>query len=219
MVDNERKSQQTLTAKAYSAIEEKIITQELEPGELLSEQVLAKELGFGRTPVREALQRLSQGGLVSIMPRRGVMVSEINIGGQLRMLEVRREIERLLARSAAQRATSEECSAFADIAQQFRTAAKENDDITFMRIDKEFNNLLVKSARNEFAEKAIGLMSGLSRRFFYRYYKELVDLTISARLHAEIAEAVAKKDRDAAAAASDALMDHIEQLTRSAMEY
>lgn len=209
----------TLTDKAYETIEEKIITLELAPGELLSEKILSDELSIGRTPVREALQRLAQGGLVNIMPRRGIMVSEINVGAQLRMLEVRRGIERVLARSAAFRATPQECEMFANLAADFKQAASGKDDILFMRVDKEFNEALIAAARNEFAEKAIGLMSGLSRRFYYCYYKELVDLNVSATLHANVVEAIAEKNPDQAEKASDALMAHIIELTRRAMDY
>ena len=131
--------EQTLTDKAYEIIEEQIITQELAPGELLSEKLLSQELNIGRTPVREALQRLAQGGLVNILPRRGIMVSEINVGAQLRMLEVRKEIERVLARSATQRATEKEREQFKKLASQFRQSAVQEDDLLFMRVDKEFN--------------------------------------------------------------------------------
>jgi len=211
--------EQTLTDKAYEIIEEQIITQELAPGELLSEKLLSQELNIGRTPVREALQRLAQGGLVNILPRRGIMVSEINVGAQLRMLEVRKEIERVLARSATQRATEKEREQFKKLASQFRQSAVQEDDLLFMRVDKEFNELIAKTARNEFAEKAISLMSGLSRRFFYNFYKETANLKTSADLHAKVAEAVASKKIDQAMEASDNLMAHIVELTKQAMDY
>lgn len=219
MAKRPSRSEQTLTDKAYVILEEQIITQDLAPGELLSEKTLSEELGIGRTPVREALQRLAQDGLVNIMPRRGIMVSEINVGAQLRMLEVRRNIERVLARSAAQRANAQEVEEFRSLAKQFRRAAGEKDDLLFMRVDKEFNELVIQAARNEFAEKAIRLMSGLSRRFFYSNYKDLVDLNQTAVLHAEIAEQISEKNTDKAEQASDALMDHIVELTRNAMNY
>lgn len=219
MAKRPSRSEQTLTDKAYVILEEQIITQDLAPGELLSEKTLSEELGIGRTPVREALQRLAQDGLVNIMPRRGIMVSEINVGAQLRMLEVRRNIERVLARSAAQRANAQEVEEFRSLAKQFRRAAGEKDDLLFMRVDKEFNELVIQAARNEFAEKAIRLMSGLSRRFFYSNYKDLVDLNQTAVLHAEIAEQISEKNTAKAEQASDALMDHIVDLTRNAMNY
>ncbi len=85
-----------LTDQAYRAIEEEIVTLRLRPGTILSEQLLAQRFKIGRTPVREALQRLANEGLVIILPRKGILVSDINPREQLLVLEVRREIERLL---------------------------------------------------------------------------------------------------------------------------
>ena len=94
----------SLTEAAYREIEERIVTLVLRPGEVLSEGVLVEALGIGRTPVREALQRLAREGLVVVIPRRGVMVSDIDVKSQLELLVVRRELERLMARLAAERA-------------------------------------------------------------------------------------------------------------------
>ena len=96
---------ETLTEKAYRALEEEIVTLRIPPGSVVSEAILSRRLGVGRTPIREALQRLAREWLVVIMPRRGIVVSEIDPIRQLRLLEARREIERFLARSAAKRAT------------------------------------------------------------------------------------------------------------------
>ena len=103
--DDELLHAETLTEKAYRALEEEIVTLRIPPGTVVSEAILSRRLGVGRTPVREALQRLAREWLVVIMPRRGIVVSEIDPVRQLRLLEARREIERLLARSAARRAT------------------------------------------------------------------------------------------------------------------
>ena len=65
--------------RAYRELEEMIVTLQLSPGTVLSEQALSVRLKIGRTPIREALQRLARDGLVAIMPRRGIMVSEINL--------------------------------------------------------------------------------------------------------------------------------------------
>jgi len=125
----------TLTEKAYAQIEELIVTLQLPPGTVLSELVLADRLGIGRTPIREALQRLSRDGLVNILPRRGVLVSDIDLRSQLRLLEVRRELERLMARGAAERASDEERAQFAEIARGMNRASENEDDMAFMRLD------------------------------------------------------------------------------------
>ena len=207
----------TMTDKAYALIEELIVTLELAPGAVLSEVVLANRLSTGRTPVREALQRLSRDGLVNILPRRGVLVSEMDLSAQLRLLEVRRELERLMARGAAKRATLEERKEFAEIAQGMRLAAEKEDGLAFMRLDQQFNMSIAAASRNEFATRAMGLMHGLSRRFWYQHYKQAADLPLAARLHAEVAEAVAAQNVEAAGAASDALMAYIESFARSTL--
>jgi DNA-binding GntR family transcriptional regulator len=205
----------TLSEKAYRALEEDIVTLRIPPGTVVSEAILSARLGVGRTPVREALQRLAREWLVVIMPRRGVVVSEIDPVRQLRLLEARREIERFLARSAARRATPVQRVQFREIATGMDDAARNADDIAFMRLDLEFNLLVLDSAGNEFAAAAMSLMNGLSRRFWYVHYKQAADLPLAARLHATIARAIADADQDAAASSSDALVDYIRAFARA----
>ena len=206
---------QSLTDRAYAELEEMIVTLKLAPGAAVSEAELASHLRIGRTPIREALQRLARERLVVILPRRGVMVSEINVGRQLRLHEVRRELERLIARTAARRATEEQRVRFRELARDFEKAARVNDDVAFMRTDREFNLLCSSAAHNEFAAGAMGLMHGLSRRFWYIHYKQAADMPLTAKLHADIARAIAEKDEDRAATASDRLLDVIEEFTRA----
>lgn len=206
---------QTLTERAYTDLEELIVTLKLPPGAAVSEAMLSRRLRIGRTPIREALQRLARERLVTILPRRGVIVSDINVKSQLRLLEVRREVERLVTRSAARRASEAERKRFAELAALFEKSARDNDDTAFMRVDREFNELCVTTARNEFATGAMALMQSLSRRFWYHHYKQAADLPETAKLHADIARAIAQGDASAAAAAADRLLDTIESFTRA----
>lgn len=205
----------SLTAQAYELIEAMIANLELAPGTALSEVELSKRLNIGRTPVREALQRLAREHLVQILPQRGVLVSEIDIKRQLRLLETRREVERLVARSAARRATQAERQRFEELAAEFESAAKSRDQVQFMRADKAFNDLSVKTARNEFAAGAMGLMHGLSRRFWFLHHKQADDLLTIAKLHCALARAIGKGDEEAAARALDRLIDHNEAFTKA----
>ena len=136
---------------AYREIEELIVTLRLAPGAVLSEADLAGRLGISRTPVREALQRLAREGLVRIMPRRGLLVTEVNIEKQLRMLEARREIERFLARHAAERRLDDEKREFLAIAEALAEAGAGRDEVAFTRADRDLNNAVARAARNEFA--------------------------------------------------------------------
>lgn len=205
----------SLSDRAYRRLEEMIVTLQLAPGSIASESALSKRLGIGRTPIREALQRLARERLVVVLPRRGIMVSEINVSTQLRLLEARRELERLIARRAARRASDAERERFRAIADGMTEAARKNDDIAFLRLDHEFNGLTLQSARNEFAAGAMALMQGLSRRFWYIHHKEVADLPQTARLHADIARAIAAGNEAAAAQASDKLIDYIEECARA----
>lgn len=209
------KATDSLTEQAYSKLEERIVTLKLKPGTAVSENQLAAELGLGRTPVREALQRLAREHLVQILPRRGIIVSQIDVKAQLRLLELRRELERFVARCAARRATADERASFQTVADVFAACARsERDDRAFMRADKQFNSLLVSCARNEFAEAAMTQVQALSRRFWYLHYKQAADMPETARRHADVAQALADGDADAAAAASDRLVDLMAEFTR-----
>lgn len=208
---------QSLTDIAYTHLEEMIVTLRLTPGKAVSEAALSKHLGIGRTPIREALRRLARENLVVILPRRGIIVSEINVEKQLRLLQVRRELESLIARTAARRATAAERQRFLEVAKTFETCARASDETTFMRVDREFNLLSIAAARNEFAEGAMSLMHALSRRFWYFHYKQVADMPLAARLHANVARAIAKGNETAAATESDSLMDYIEGFTRATL--
>jgi DNA-binding GntR family transcriptional regulator len=205
----------SLTDEAYAQLEEQIVTMQLSPGSAVSEAMLSERLGIGRTPIREALQRLARERLVRILPRRGVIVSEIDVKSQLRLLEVRREIERLMARAAARRSSAHERSQFTSLARAFRRSARARDDVSFLRTDREFNELCLLAARNEFAATAMGLMNSLSRRFWFLHFRQAADLPVTARLHADLAQAIADGDEALAAAAVDSLLDNIESFTRN----
>jgi DNA-binding GntR family transcriptional regulator len=206
----------TLTDLAYARLEEMIATLLLAPGEFLSEQVLAETVGLGRTPIREALQRLAREGLVTILPRRGVQVAPIDAREQLLVVEVRRELERLISRSAAARATSEQRISFAAIADGLDRAGRANDALEFLRLDRELNLLMLDAAHNTFAVRTMQLLAGLSRRYWYQHHRDAADLPLCARLHAAQARAVAAGDPEAAAAASYALRDYVADFTRAA---
>lgn len=209
---------ETLTDRAYRALEEEIVTLRLAPGSVVSEALLSRRLAVGRTPVREALQRLNREGLVTIMPRRGVVISDIDVASQLRLLDVRRELERLMVKSAARRSDPAQRRQFAALATGMERAARKSDDLAFMRLDREYNLLLLDASQNEFAASAMGLLNGLSRRFWYAHYQQSADLPLAARLHADIATAIAGGDPAAAAASSDRLVSYIEAFARKSIE-
>lgn len=214
-LDLKGKSKAKLTDIAYLQLEEAIVTLSIPPGTLISEQSLSEMTGVGRTPLREAVQRLAREHLILVMPQRGLLVPNIDIGKQLRLLETRREIERLVCRSAAKRASEQQRASFVRLAQQFNAVAIDDDGVTFMRSDREFNELCLVAAKNEFAGSALRSLNGLSRRFWYLHYKQAADLPEMARLHAGVAAAIAAGDPSEAARSLDRLIDNIETFTKA----
>jgi DNA-binding GntR family transcriptional regulator len=206
---------ESLTEKAYRALEEDIVTLRIPPGTVVSEAILSRRLGLGRTPVREALQRLAREWLVVVLPRRGVVVSDVDPVKQLRLLETRMEIERFLARTAARNATAGQRAQLAAIADGMEQAGRESGDLAFMRLDHEFNALVLDAANNEFAASAMSQMNGLARRFWFMHRLTAADLPKTARLHANVARAIAEGDAGGAACASGALVGYIQDVTRS----
>lgn len=209
------KLQRSFAEQAYDILEEMIVTLVLPPGATLSESELIEKTGLGRTPMREALQRLSDVGLIDIIPRQGTRVTEINVSDQLLLLEVRRELERLIATSAARRRTAEQSTLLSKMAAEMRRAAAIDDYLLFLRVDRAFNQCVAESSANRYLVKAITPIHALARRFWYKYYRPY-DLPIAAIGHAEIMEAIVAADPTAAGAASDRLLDYVVSFTRSA---
>jgi DNA-binding FadR family transcriptional regulator len=97
-------------------------------------------------------------------------------------------------------------------------AAKHRDESLFAQLDRELDERMWESARNEFIVKTMALMRGLSRRFWFEHYQRAGDLSLAATLHARLAEAISKGDSKGAATASDRLIDYIESFSRETIE-
>ena len=205
---------QSLSDIAYAQLEELIVTMQLAPGTPVSESQLSVMLGIGRTPIREAIQRLSHEHLVSIMPKRGIFISDLNPQKQLRVLETRRELERLICKKSAKRCTPEERKQFERMAKDFKKAAKDKNEKLFLKIDKELNDLTIIASKNEFASKALSMLHGMSRRFWFGNFHQIGDISVAASLHANIAQAIYEGDEKSAGIAVDKLLDYIEEFTR-----
>ncbi len=203
-----------LADQARVRLEELIVKLELPPGSVWSELQLSKMLGIGRTPVREALQRLEADHLVKILPRLGIQVTEINVTQQLLLLEVRRVLERLIAENAARRATPEERQQLLRMADEFE-AMVDADVLRFLRTHYDIKRFIAECARNPFAASAIAPTHAMSRRFYFLHYRRAHDLPVAAKHHADVIRAIALGEEARAGAAAEALMDYVEQLTRA----
>lgn len=209
-----KKPAPALADQARLQLEEMIVKLELPPGSVWSESQLSQRLGIGRTPVREALQRLQSEYLVKIVPRFGAQITEINVTQQLLLLQVRRVLERLIAENAARRATPEERKELLRMADTLE-ALVDADVLRFLRYHYDIKRYIAACARNPYTASAIAPAHAMSRRFYYLHYRRAHDLPVAARHHAAVIRAIAAGDEAKAGAASDRLMDYVEELTRA----
>jgi DNA-binding GntR family transcriptional regulator len=211
-------AEETQASQAYRILEEMIVTLEISPGTRISENSISKRLGIGRTPVREAMQRLAREGTLRILPRAGAIVSDIDVTDQFKLIEVRRGLERVIAGRAARLADAETKAIFDDLAARFDQAAGENDYTVFIAADREFNQMMVRTANNSYATAAMAPIQAQTRRFWFLNFKKFGDLQRVSLLHARIARAIAANDAEAARKASDDLIDYVEEYTRKTLE-
>lgn len=197
------------TDVAYNQLEKMIIFRELAPGSMVSEKQLADSLALGRTPVREALQRLAYERMVEIHPRRGIQIPAISVESQLKILEVRRHIEAVCVRYAASRASVEQKQGMLQLADKLEECAANKDDFLYASLLKEIHTLLVKAAANEYLQSAMTPLQGLSRRFWFAYKNQDSDLFEASSYHAAILRAVSHTDAEEAVAASHRLIDYL----------
>lgn len=198
----------SLTEIAYRRLEEAIVTLSLRPGAFLTEAQLIDLVGVGRTPVREALIRLAQQGLVEVLPRKGLAVADVNAIEIMAALDAREVLERLVASEAAKRAGPTDRIVILDKARAMRSAADRGDATAFMRLDKELDTAVATAARSPYATRALEPLQALIRRAWF-YFERNDDLVPSGNFHMALAHAIASADPSAAMAASDALMGHL----------
>ncbi len=210
--------QESLADAAYRRIEEMIVTRALPPGSMISENQLSEELKCGRTPIREALQRLKLEGFIEIHPRRGALVTPIDVMKQLELLEVRRALEDLAAKLAAERATPDERRDMLKLADEIEAAAAARDQRRYLAVNRAIHELRMKAAKNSMLIRTGSMINGLSRRFWYAYIEDTDSFSEAAKLHAGILRAIAGGDVGQCAVAVTALLDFLESLTRRAIE-
>lgn len=137
----------SMQSQAYEFIKRKITMCEYAPNQLLSEAVLQSELGFSRTPVREAIGRLEQEGLLKVFPKRGIVVSGFTISDISMIFEVRRLVEPYTLRNYGSRLDMDKIAEFSKI---FREHADAEEFTGFYELDDQFHSTLVAALPNEY---------------------------------------------------------------------
>lgn len=204
---------------AYHQLEKMIVTGALAPGQWVSETELVALSGFSRAPVRSALQRLAHQQLLDVHPRRGAQIQPIDFTQQFRILELRRPVEKLLARAASQRATKAHRQKFTEIAAAFKQAGDTHDTDAVIALDGENFAFIIEAADNIFAGQALLSVKGLSRRFWILNHERHGDTEKLAHANIRVINAICAEKPDEAEQAVDALIDYIEKFTMQVIGY
>ncbi len=196
---------QPVSARAYRALEKMIVTLELAPGSIVTERVLIEKLSLGRTPVREAIQRLALEGLIGIRPRAGLEIAPLHAADWLRVLDARRGVEIVLARSAARFLTPDTAALFQAAAVAMHQAVLAGDVTGFLAADRSLDEALARAGDNEFAARVAAPLQTHSRRFWYRFQSG-TGLAESAGNHVTLIRAILERDEERAGEEAGRLM-------------
>jgi DNA-binding GntR family transcriptional regulator len=190
---------------AYLQIRDRIVRLEMPPGSVVEEARLRDELELGRTPIREALQRLALENLVRSVPHRGTFVTPVNITDLARITEVRIVLEAHAAGLAAERATASDRAAIAELLERL-PAGDIKDQRDLMRLDQQIHRQVYRSARNAFLEATLDRYLNLSLRLWYLVLDHEVHLREAVEEHTELLTAILGGDSDRA---SDCMRRHV----------
>ena len=183
--------------RAYLLIRDQIVTLRLAPGSVIEEAKLRQELELGRTPIREALQRLAHENLVTFVPHRGTFVSDINLTDLHRLTEVRTEIEGYAARLAADRATAGDREQMQALMTELRSI-DEADVHTLIRLDQRIHRLVYQATRNAFLQVMLEETFNLSLRIWFLGLDRGVRLKQAVEEHRRLLDAIVSRDADGA---------------------
>ena len=143
---NGRPRPATASSKIYSDLRTELVSLQRRPGEVISEAEIALSYGVSRTPVREAILKLSDEGLVEIFPQSGIFVSRIPMAALPEAIIIRKALEETTARLAAERATSSQILALHSILERQRETSAADDRDAFHRADEMFHATIAEVA-------------------------------------------------------------------------
>jgi phosphonate utilization transcriptional regulator len=181
-------------------LERQIVSGELVPGAKLNEADVAGELSVSRGPVREAFRALEQAGLVRLEKNRGVFVREIGVAEADEIYEVRAGLDELIGRLAAQRVTAPQLRELRELVKRMQQAARARSVDEYYPLNVRFHDLLAQAAGNDTLlasyRRLVNELHLFRRQTLARGPESF---PISAREHAAIVDALARRDAQAAA--------------------
>jgi DNA-binding GntR family transcriptional regulator len=183
--------------EAYLRIRDRIVSLDMPPGSVVNEARLRENLKIGRTPIREALQRLARENLVKSVPHRGTFVTDVNITDLARITEVRVVLEAHAARLAAEKLASTDREAIEDLL-AFVERRSVTDQRELMQLDQQIHQLVYRAARNPFLEATLERYFNLSLRLWYLVLDREIRLREAVDEHVELLKAILSGDGDLA---------------------
>ena len=181
--------------EAYARLLDRIVSLDMPPGSVVNEARLREELKIGRTPIREALQRLARENLVRSIPHRGTFVTDVNITDLARITEVRVVLEGHAARLAAEKLTTADREALAELVRLLRRGAV-TDQRELMHLDQRIHRAIYRAAHNPFLESTLERYFNLSLRLWYLVLDRQVGLRQAVDEHIDLLQAVLAADRE-----------------------
>jgi DNA-binding GntR family transcriptional regulator len=203
----------SLAEKAYYAIREMIVTLQLRPGAVIDERSLVESLGIGRTPVREALRRLSQEQLVEVYPRRGMFVTTVEIRDLASLCEVRSVLEGHAAALAAKRATSGEKETLRALIDEL-DRHDQRDQPALMALDERIHRTVYRCAHNPFLARTLEEYYMLALRIWHLALDQASGLEAAVQSHRPLLAAIVAGDAGAAGRIMRRHVDDFEQAMR-----
>jgi len=202
----------SLLETAYEKIKHRITACEFRPGDYLNEAELSDQLGIGRTPVHQAIDRLMIEGLVQVMPRKGIIVTPVSLDSVVQTIEVRLLNECHCARLAAERASETDIGSLEGILARAETELPRRNSERLMRLDREFHGAIAQSSRNPVLTDVLGRLHDKSLRFWILSLNTPGHHTRVQTQHRAIFDAIRTHD---SSAAEHAMRDHIEDFRRN----
>jgi DNA-binding GntR family transcriptional regulator len=198
----------SLRVQAYQWLKKKIITLEYAMGSHLVENDLCRELGMGRTPVREAVQQLASEGLVNILPRKGCFVSNINLWEFENLLDARIMLETHVVRRLAGIINSEQIATLRALFDDVPALIKRRDIDALLTIEREFHQGLVTLLDNPYLDAIAENVYDLVTRTWYLSFRRRSqdDLASTLQENIDILEKLEQNDADAA---EEAVREHV----------
>ena len=197
----------SLAEQAYRALRDKLIMLDIRPGAPINDGQLAAQLGFGRTPVREALKKLEIDHLVISYPRRGTFATIVDITELAAVSELRRVLEPLAARKAAESAGA---TMRAELSELAREIEKLDDDRPekhdLMRYDLSVHRAIYRAAGNPYLEDTLIRLDNLATRIWCLVLDKVPSVAGHITEHVELLDSIVDGDADRA---SGLALEHI----------